>query len=812
MDRDPTRPSVLKPEVPKNEEERKIIGELIPLLKTIPEDEQESNQRLNELVAETWKYLENHKEEVPRIANIMLDHGLGEFVTSSVKMTFSPDFDEATILRIVREGLDKNFARHGWMYPQIKDPDAFANACMDGGFYRDFALSLRDYWGVSDPVNHPNLEFGLSVARENGSLTKPLSVSVAKRLLAFAEKPEADSTEGNAGQIRRLFINNIPKFTGLDGEVAEVLTRHLLDDVKFVKQNPQYFEGLTKENIDENIGKWLVAQGSPYRFFKVVEAAELSIPNQFFYEVAKLWKDKTLSPEEYELLREKNKEFTPPLVPELQEFFALAGNFASHKLYTMFREGMVDEAKLSEASVKVRTFIEAAHDPEDQEAKRVLREIMEDPLRFELFKSYLRIENSAWGVHGDSETKKTIERYLQNAETYKMLPEDLMPDTLIVSKVDRKKGQENGYTPEFKERWPVIVKALTAAEACLNLGKFPLLSDWKHEFKKILGELIAEREENVKKQAGNPKALAHAEKMLEQARSVSLSDLENTFTTLFDAKKTKDLNRVFLVFGFVVAMRRNNMLVTLSEDGFSNPTTQDISTVLDFVTHVAHQETWEKSGRFADKKAREKLGELFHVKALEDQIEKMQKEVRVSKETSAIRVVPSRDILTEFSGHMGDACWASRYEILDRPNISSLSFFVDGKVAGSCLLIEEYADGKHWMIIRGLNPLESVINKLDQESFVQALVEYLQKIADKRNSAYPERVEEIGEDRVAIVIDDHAGGSSTNRPLLFNYLNGLKRALKKVPLSITNKQNTTFNDYDITKATYEISPSVFVNE
>ena len=49
--------------------------------------------------------------------------------------------------------------------------------------------------------------------------------------------------------------------------------------------------------------------------------------------------------------------------------------------------------------------------------------------------------------------------------------------------------------------------------------------------------------------------------------------------------------------------------------------------------------------------------------------------------------------------------------------------------------------------------------------------------------------------KAAIVIDDHSGGSGTNRPVLFTYMSAYKAKAKKVTL--TSSEDTKFNGYNI---------------
>jgi hypothetical protein len=150
----------------------------------------------------------------------------------------------------------------------------------------------------------------------------------------------------------------------------------------------------------------------------------------------------------------------------------------------------------------------------------------------------------------------------------------------------------------------------------------------------------------------------------------------------------------------------------------------------------------------------------------------------------------------EVSGSLADACWQDRNEdliALEHPNFTSVTFVQnpetkDERIAGACLLIESEAleGGQPLLVIRGLNPLENVINRLSVEDFYQKFTEYCEGIAER------------GGRKLAIVIDDHSGGSATNRPALFQYLSRLE--LRKVMLKFN--QDTEFNGYVIANKTF----------
>jgi hypothetical protein len=54
--------------------------------------------------------------------------------------------------------------------------------------------------------------------------------------------------------------------------------------------------------------------------------------------------------------------------------------------------------------------------------------------------------------------------------------------------------------------------------------------------------------------------------------------------------------------------------------------------------------------------------------------------------------------------------------------------------------------------------------------------------------------------KLAVVIDDHAGGSASNRPVVFNFLSA--KAVSLQPVKLASATDSTFNGYDITNNTF----------
>ena len=224
------------------------------------------------------------------------------------------------------------------------------------------------------------------------------------------------------------------------------------------------------------------------------------------------------------------------------------------------------------------------------------------------------------------------------------------------------------------------------------------------------------------------------------------------------------------------------------------PNLEQVGEMANLIGHLTNQEVW--GPLFNEIGGEKQLNSILSIDALNATIERS-----LSVETKGQRTMqflPTRGALMELSGHIADACWASKYESLAaaHPNTTAMIFIQNPgtaarRMAGAAFLIETTsADGLPLLVIRGLNPLENIINDLDPKSFLDEFSTYARAIAEDQGRS------------LAIVIDDHSGGSSTNRPTLFAYLSELKAELPQVRLAST--LDTTINGYNIVNDTYLI--------
>lgn len=206
-----------------------------------------------------------------------------------------------------------------------------------------------------------------------------------------------------------------------------------------------------------------------------------------------------------------------------------------------------------------------------------------------------------------------------------------------------------------------------------------------------------------------------------------------------------------------------------------------------------------KGNVFKDVFKQERVNRRFERIFRTGPIEKRKYEISVRPiSTREIQFIPTNGPLREFAAYIGDSCYAPQEKLFaeNHPNVTAIIMkqvnSANGKerFVGSSLLIDSIdADGDKIAIIRALNPIENFINKLSIGDFFDQFTSYVKSA--------------IGEEftKVGIVIDGRAGGASTNRPLLFNYLKKLCDDGLLLPVSV-RRDGTTINNFDISDKVY----------
>ena len=106
------------------------------------------------------------------------------------------------------------------------------------------------------------------------------------------------------------------------------------------------------------------------------------------------------------------------------------------------------------------------------------------------------------------------------------------------------------------------------------------------------------------------------------------------------------------------------------------------------------------------------------------------------------------------------------------------------KFVGSGLFIEATSDdGEELLIVRGLNPIENVINQLDSVDFLNNYLDFAKETADRSG-------------RKLAIVFDHVSRASTNRPALHRALTLLKGGDRLTQTNVSSEQ-VRFNGYSL---------------
>lgn len=408
-----------------------------------------------------------------------------------------------------------------------------------------------------------------------------------------------------------------------------------------------------------------------------------------------------------------------------------------------------------------------------------IRDMLSKPIHRTLFKRAIRYESSEWGSHDDAGLDELVARYFSYKADGRLAP--LSPEIVGGTIAPNKRARsEVRYGKNFLEAYETNVLALAQVEP------YPTGTKGVYEeFKKVIyHEVLPTLEETLTRlrhEEAHPQRLIQLEKSIEMIRASQPQEgkrsslhtprmLERALIFVANLREetigqgTKDhVDRRLreLLLRFFAWNGGGEAFLKLIPKNVQKPEREELSSMISFVNHHLLQEFLEKRGFLSTREGTKAVRRLFGISTLEEQFNNWKDEASIEKVET--RIVPSRDLLTELSGHMGDACWASLYPsiCLFFPNITSYRLVQNPenehvRTAGAFLTIDtinEYT-GRPVMVIRGLNPIENYINQLNAESFLREIVAYLAPIAERRNMD------------LAIVIDDHAGGAGTNRPAL----------------------------------------------
>lgn len=439
--------------------------------------------------------------------------------------------------------------------------------------------------------------------------------------------------------------------------------------------------------------------------------------------------------------------------------------------------------------------------------------LIQNPIGLAILKKMSRYDESQWGYGGDVQLERIIAKQrdlyrVGDVGIKKPGYTDSQPIEITTVEAKRKGKEDELFDKDAVERYGRLRMQLQAAAEMVgpdNNNTHPFsekLTEISQYIDTKLEQLRATYQQLLDN--GKPEAAAKLNDQIIRLQAVqerglrTITDFEANFMALVGDKKLHDKISTLM---FAWAMRfppggqsRARLEQVVGNIGIlpKEPGVNSMSAVLDQIDHVINQEVF--GHYFTTEEAKKAFADLTSTEALQKAIAKAQGKQKASG-TLPIQFLPTRGLLMELSGHIADACWAEGYESIAEsfPNITAVTIrqHPEGKhdrLVGSFLLIEaEAADGgPPLLIVRGLNPIENFVNKVDVEAFFSSVQAYVGELAQSMSR------------RAAIVIDDHCGGSGTNRPVLFGYMRGIVGQLRP----ITPTGSTEFNGYNIEQDTY----------
>ena len=492
--------------------------------------------------------------------------------------------------------------------------------------------------------------------------------------------------------------------------------------------------------------------------------------------------------------------YHPVLDRTLGRYMQMFALFPSHRLFAVY-QGLLEGTVTPDAE---DFGITATGDKGIQQLREKINELKQQlfsdneeypntELARELVMHYTRYENSSWGST-TSESFDSIVRYYHSEDHTPLKPYFTPSEPLPIKKLTTEEHAPQ-LTEDVINRFTTVKDAICAAQQIVTTEKKPLkpLTHITNIIEQGKQEAIAVTEEKLATTT-NAKAQEHMQRKIERLQNTnvrSIKEFQENFTFLADFRT---LRTPLMIAMFIMTFMKRKNQINESWDTITHDT-DGVSKVCDFVNHITNQEVMAQY--FTDKKAKKRFEEVINVATLEQGIARLTD--RGTQGTAAITCIPTRNLLTELSGHIADACWADKYDsVLNTfDNLTSLIFVQNQdtpheRIAGATLLFEAEADdGTPLLIIRGLNPQENIINALSAEDFYTQITDYLTTIAKKDNRT------------LAITIDNHTGGSATNRPTLFNYLTQQKEHL--TPVTLQDPSSVTFNGYDLIGEVYYVS-------
>ena len=416
----------------------------------------------------------------------------------------------------------------------------------------------------------------------------------------------------------------------------------------------------------------------------------------------------------------------------------------------------------------------------------------------EIISAISRNAESIWRQNAPLQTLVTQFNQEMNSGTIAPTPAYLSFGTKLIKKIDEAALQSFSFNESSSQRFLELrddfAAVINRSSNEFLRTEFPamlnVLEKRISELKQPLEESELAQDKDGKRSAGRIRSASQISSLIERLEQKSGSGDETTRVLQLLAESDQYSHATIATFLRRLTIVRTMEKVSNSIDfehiaavSIGPESLAELTAVIDDLVIAEGLPQLGLSG-----KGLKRIGMVFNTKALTDEQSRLGKlETRGSEEWG---FHPTRGLLAELSGYLCDACWTREQQIMKKHSNKLAVIFErspgssNSRLGGACMLIEAVdKDGEKTLVVRGLNPLQNFITRVQSESFVE---QFLNWLAPQAAAAGYKQI---------VIPRGPSGGSQTNRPSICTYIEEAYKDALGVLLS--NEPDTTFNGYNI---------------
>lgn len=240
---------------------------------------------------------------------------------------------------------------------------------------------------------------------------------------------------------------------------------------------------------------------------------------------------------------------------------------------------------------------------------------------------------------------------------------------------------------------------------------------------------------------------------------------------------------------------RGNQRLSPSRSPGPKYSSSDMRTLEEYVRHAIADEWWGKATETSQKDIRQSFRNSLKTRSIQDNIKAWDKLIVArtalskskdrKREFTNIKIVRSNSkLLRTTAGAMGDACYSQFGSIVPEEDDVCVILDENDNIAGSFLLLRgRDIKGNHLLMIRALNPLDSLLKKVDADSLTDIIFKVTKDLAETEGA------------QAVIVVDQVSNAATTNRPAILELVKQKTDGKKKI---LSKDRRLVFNNYEST--------------